>query len=160
MSRYVTITIVYAVALILAYLIPAYTNNPYLIWGLPIGMLFSASFMAAGILQLPLQLFWGMKHVSIGLALARISQIAVMIGIVMLYRHVDFSVANSYSIHAFMLMMGSVLVSAAAQSRYVWRVSNKHIKLRLKPDWPFTWQIMKDNWQYGLAYCLSSLHTL
>ena len=57
MSRYVTITIVYAAALVIAYLIPAYTDNPYLIRGLPLGMLFSASFMAAGILQLPLQLF-------------------------------------------------------------------------------------------------------
>ena len=57
MSRYVTITIVYTVALMIAYMIPAYTNNPYLVRGLPLGMLFSASFMAAGILQLPLQLF-------------------------------------------------------------------------------------------------------
>ncbi|MBP6910322.1 hypothetical protein KBC03_01880 [Patescibacteria group bacterium] len=98
MSRYVTITIVYAVALIIAYLIPAYTNNPYLIRGLPLGMLFSASFMAAGILQLPLQLFRGMKHVSIGLSLARIMQIIVLVGIVWLYKNPDFSVASNHSI--------------------------------------------------------------
>ncbi len=91
MSRYVTIAIVYTVALVIAYLVPAYTDNPYLIWGLPLGMLFSATFMAAGILQLPLQLFWGMKHVSIGLSLARIAQIIVMLGIVYLYRNPDFN---------------------------------------------------------------------
>ncbi len=115
MSRYVTITIVYAVALIIAYLIPAYTNNPYLIRGLPLGMLFSASFMAAGILQLPLQLFRGMKHVSIGLSLARIMQIIVLVGIVWLYQNPDFSVASNHSIGAFLLMIGSVLASAAVQ---------------------------------------------
>lgn len=38
-------------------------------------MIFSALFMIAGILQLPLQLFWKMEHVSIGLILARVSQI-------------------------------------------------------------------------------------
>lgn len=115
MSRYVTITIVYAVALIIAYLIPAYTNNPYLIWGLPLGMLFSASFMAAGILQLPLQLFRGMKHVSIGLSLARIMQIIVLVCIVWLYKNPDFNIANHNSITAFLLMIGSVLASAAVQ---------------------------------------------
>lgn len=160
MSRYVTIAIVYMTALIVAYFIPAYTSNPYLMWGLPLGMLFSASFMAAGILQLPLQLFRGMKHVSIALSLARIIQIVVLVAIVYLYKNPDFSVASSYSINAFLLMIGSVLASAAMQWRYVRRVSNKHIKLRLKPDRKFTWNIIKENWQYGLAYCLSSLHTL
>ncbi len=115
MSRYVTIIIVYMTALIVAYFIPAYTSNPYLMWGLPLGMLFSASFMAAGILQLPLQLFWGMKHVSIALSLARIIQIVVLVAIVYLYKNPDFSVASSYSINAFLLMIGSVLASAAMQ---------------------------------------------
>lgn len=115
MSRYVTITIVYAAALVIAYLIPAYTDNPYLIRGLPLGMLFSASFMAAGILQLPLQLFRGMKHVSIALSLARIVQIIVLIIIIWLYKNPDFSTGDSYSTTAFLLMIGSVLVSAAVQ---------------------------------------------
>ena len=42
-------------------------------------MLFSALFMAAGIIQLPLQLFWKMHHVSIALILARISQILFLL---------------------------------------------------------------------------------
>ena len=61
--------------------------------------------MAAGILQLPLQLFRGMKHVSIALSLARIMQIIVLVAIVMLYKNVDFSVASNYSITAFLLMI-------------------------------------------------------
>lgn len=160
MSRYVTIAIVYATALIIAYFIPAYTDNPFLIRWLPLGMLFSASFMAAGILQLPLQLFRGMKHVSIALSLARIMQIIVLVAIVLLYKNVDFSVASERSITAFLLMIWSVLASAAVQGRYVRKVSNRHIKLRLKPDRKFTREIIKENRQYWLAYCLSSLHTL
>lgn len=160
MSRFVTITIVYITALVIAYLIPAYTDNPFLVRGLPLGMIFSASFMTAGILQLPLQLFWGMKHVSIALSLARIFQILVLVGIVWVYKNPDFAVANQASLTPFLLMIGSVLISATVQWLYVWKVSNRHIKLRLRSDRTFTWKIIKDNWQYGVAYCLSSLHTL
>jgi len=45
-------------------------------------MVFSATFMAAGIIQLPLQLFWKMEQLSIGLVLARISQIITLVAIV------------------------------------------------------------------------------
>jgi hypothetical protein len=83
---------IYSLALLIAYLIPAYTANPYLVRGLPFGMLFSASFMVAGILQLPLQLFWKMEQVSIGLIIARIVQIAVLaLGIFIIYPYADFS---------------------------------------------------------------------
>jgi O-antigen/teichoic acid export membrane protein len=94
MSRFTTITIVYAIALIIAYLIPAYTSNPYLVRGLPLGMLFSASFMISGILQLPLQLYRGMKHVSIGLTLARVAQIIALLVVVNVMRSPDFSLNN------------------------------------------------------------------
>ena len=57
-SRAFMIFVIYTIALAVAYCIPSYTANPYLIWWLPLGMFFSASFMSAGILQLPLQLFW------------------------------------------------------------------------------------------------------
>jgi O-antigen/teichoic acid export membrane protein len=160
MSRFTTITIVYTVALLVAYLIPAYTSNPYLLWGLPLGMIFSASFMTAGILQLPLQLYRWMKHVSIALTLARIAQVIVMIVLVSLYQWVDFSSWDKRSVTAFVLMIGTVVVSAFVQGIYVLYTSNRHIKLRLVPDWQFTWWILKENRQYWLAYCLSSLHTL
>lgn len=160
MSRLTSITIVYTVALIIAYLIPAYTSNPYLIRGLPLWMIFSASFMTAGILQLPLQLYRGMKHVSIALTLARISQVLVMLVIVWLYKWVDFSSGDTRSVTAFLLMIWTVIVSAFTQWIYVWITSNRHIKLRLVPDRWFTRSIFRDNRQYWLAYCLSSLHTL
>lgn len=160
MSRFTTITIVYTVALLIAYMIPAYTSNPYLIRWLPLGMIFSASFMTAGILQLPLQLYRGMKHVSIALTLARISQVLVMLVVVWFYKWVDFSSGDSRSVTAFLLMISTVVVSAVAQGIYVWITSNRHIKLRLVPDRWFTRGILKDNRQYWLAYCLSSLHTL
>lgn len=164
MSRFTTITIVYIVALAVAYLIPAYTSNPYLLRGLPLGMIFSASFMTAGILQLPLQLYRGMKHVSIGLTLARIAQIIVMLIVVFLYKWADFTVnnglGNNFTLTAFLLMIGTVVVSAIVQGLYVWRASNRHIRLRLVPDRAFTRRIIRENRQYGLAYCLSSLHTL
>jgi O-antigen/teichoic acid export membrane protein len=160
MSRFTTITIVYTVALIVAYMIPAYTSNPYLVRGLPLGMIFSASFMTAGILQLPLQLYRWMKHVSIALTLARIAQVLVMLVIVYFYQNIDFSAGGSRSVAAFLLMIGTVIVSAWVQWIYVWLTWNRHIKLTLKTDRRFTWDIIKDNWQYGLAYCLSSMHTL
>jgi hypothetical protein len=79
MSRVVTVAVVYGIALLVALLIPAYHNNPYLLYGLPIGMLFSATFMLAGIVQLPLQLYWKMEQVSIGLTVARVAQLAIMV---------------------------------------------------------------------------------
>jgi hypothetical protein len=46
-------------------------------------MLFSAVFMTASMVQLPLQLFWQMKKVTIALTLARIAQLVVLV--VLLY---------------------------------------------------------------------------
>lgn len=70
-SRLTQIAIVYTLVLIWWYFISAYVHNPYIAWWLPLGMLFSALFMVAGIIQLPLQLFRKMQHVSIALILAR-----------------------------------------------------------------------------------------
>ena len=78
-SRIGQIVIVYAIAIAVAYMIPSYVYNPYIARALPLGMMFSALFMVAGIVQLPLQLFWKMEHVSIALVLARISQIIVLL---------------------------------------------------------------------------------
>ena len=116
MSRFVTIVLVYAIALIVAYMIPAYVQNPYLIRGLALGMIYSASFMAAGIVQLPLQLFRGMKHVSIALSLARIAQIIFMFGVIIVFRHANFtSSGNPYAVTAFCRVIGSIIVSSVVQ---------------------------------------------
>jgi hypothetical protein len=107
------------VALILAYLLPAYTSNVYLIWGLPIGMIFSGSFMMSGIVQLPLQIYWKMEKLSIALFLARVGQILVLVlTIFVLFPHVTFDGSIS-SIVAFCLILFSVLASGIAQGLFV-----------------------------------------
>lgn len=46
-TRISIMSVVYIIAIVVAYLLPAYTSNPYIVWGLPFGMIFSASFMFA-----------------------------------------------------------------------------------------------------------------
>jgi hypothetical protein len=69
-------------------------------------MLFSATFMLAGIVQLPLQLHWQMKQVSIALILARIAQIISLILIIFIFfPNVDFSNPNPIALTAFLLVL-------------------------------------------------------
>lgn len=158
-TRLFMICLVYFLAIIVAYLIPAYTSNPYLVRWLPIGMLFSASFMTAGILQTPLQLFWKMEQVSIGLILARISQLMVLAGVIYIGRtQVDFSTQTATT--PFVWILGSVLISGIVQTVYVTRQSNNYLPIRPRLDWSFTKWFLLGNWQYGFAYYLSSFHTL
>jgi O-antigen/teichoic acid export membrane protein len=158
-TRLFMICSVYFLAIIVAYLIPAYTSNPYLARWLPIGMLFSASFMTAGILQTPLQLFWKMEQVSIGLILARVSQIAVLAWVIYLGRTtVDFT--GNAATKPFVRILSSVLVSWIIQTLYVTRQSNKYLAFHPTLDRSFTKAFLKDNRQYGIAYYLSSFHTL
>lgn len=158
-TRFFMIGVVYTLAIVVAYLIPAYTTNPYLIRWLPIGMLFSASFMSAGILQTPLQLFWKMEQVSIGLILARVSQLVVLWGVIYIWRtQVDF--ATSQATTPFVRILASVLISGLVQTCYVVRQSNQHLRIRPQLDWSFTKSFLLWNRQYGIAYYLSSFHTL
>lgn len=162
-SRVFMIACVYITALIVSYMIPSYTSNPYLVRGLPLGMIFSASFMTAGILQIPLQLFWQMKHLSIWLILARIVQIAVLcVGIYRLYAWVDFNSTADVTPHifAFNCVLISVVASGVTQWLYVYLIGKKYLPLRWNWDWDFTKELLGANWQYGLAYYLSSMHTL
>jgi len=159
-SRLFMICLIYTIALVIAYLLPAYTNNPYLVRWLPLGMLFSASFMTAGILQLPLQLFWKMEQVSIALIVARVVQLTALIGgIYMLYPHQSFEPIGQ-GIPAFVRVLISVLLSGLAQTLYVLYKGNKILPLRRERDSIFTRSLMKKNRQYGFAYYLSSFHTL
>lgn len=160
-TRFFMIAIVYTLALTIAYLIPAYTSNPYLIWGLPIGMLFSASFMSAGILQIPLQLFWKMEQLSIGLILARIAQLSLLwLGVYVFFYQVDFSNINHPQIYPFLLILCSVLLSGIVQAVYVRWQGKKYLTLQRQRDRSFTKNILGKNRKYGLAYYLSSFHTL
>lgn len=158
-TRMCMIICVYTAALLIAYFIPAYTQNPYLVRWLPLWMLFSASFMTAWILQVPLQLFWKMEQLSIALVLARVVQIWVLIfWIYVAYAWVDFSIWTH--IPPFLLIIFSVLASGIVQAIYVRWTWRKYLNLKREFDRAFTKRILSANWQYGLAYYLSSFHTL
>ncbi len=160
-TRFIIMSMVYFVAILIAYCLPAYTSNPYIIRWLPLWMIFSASFMAAGILQLPLQLFWRMKDLSVWLILARVSQIAILIlTLFVLLPNVSFSSGEPKSIIAFWLILLSVVASGITQLLYVLYKSNQKLKLKVKFDKAFTKDIIKTNRKYGISYYLSSFHTL
>lgn len=163
-SKFVTLRMamivwVYTLALVIAYIIPAYSTNPYLIWGLPLGLLFSASFMGAWILQIPLQLFWKMEQVSIALIVARISQVWVIGATVYwLYTSPWFESWGGQS--AFLMIIASVVVSGMVQLLYTWRQWSKYLSFSFDWDWQFFKRIIGWNWRYWVAYYLSSFHIL
>lgn len=160
-TRIFMIVIVYSISLAVAYMIPAYRENPYLFRGLPLGMLFSACFMIAGILQTPLQLSRKMEQVSIALLVARAMQLWVIwLGVYVLFTDIAFDTISQQSITAFSLIIGSLVVSAVAQWVYVYIQGKKHIPLRWIRDRSFTKQLIFSQRKYGLAYYLSSFHTL
>ncbi len=159
--RLFTIIIVYTTAILLAYLLPAYTSNIYLIRWLPIWMMFSVSFMFAWVIQLPLQIFWKMEQVSIALIFARISQLIMLIVIIyILYPNINFNINSTNSTIAFNLILLSVLASWITQWIFVYFKSKKILPLKIKFDKKFTKDFMKKNWKYWLSYYLSSFHTL
>ncbi|HMT00910.1 MAG TPA: oligosaccharide flippase family protein [Candidatus Absconditabacterales bacterium] len=158
-SRLVMIGIVYSVALAIAYLIPSYFYNPYIFWGLLGGVIFSGSFMAAGIVQLPLQLFWKMEQVSISLVLARIVQIAILGVTVLLYPKMSFA-GGIVPLPIFTVMVFSVVASGLTQLLFVWFRGKKYIPFKWILDRSFTRKQMSSNRKYGFAYYLSSFHTL
>lgn len=53
-----------------------------------------------------------------------------------------------------------MLVSGLAQLWYTWRQTSKYLRISIVPDWAFTRNVTKSNAAYGLAYFLSSMHTL
>lgn len=160
-TRFLIMTFVYFTAIVVSYFLPAYTSNPYIVWGLPLWMIFSASFMAAGILQLPLQLFRRMKDLSMWLIFARVSQIIILIiTIFVLLPNVDFNSWDSKSIIAFALILISVIASGLTQLFYVLHKSNKKLPLKVDLDLKFSKNIIQSNRKYGLSYYLSSFHTL
>lgn len=160
-TRVIIMIAIYTLAIIVAYLLPVYTSNPYLVRGLPLGMIFSASFMFAGIQQLPLQLFWKMEQLSISLITARLSQIVILVPVVYLFfKHVDFTNITNTSILAFCLILFSVVASGIGQNIEIHIRANKILPLRIIFDRQFTKGIIKENWKYGVSYYLSSFHTL
>lgn len=122
-------------------------------------MIFSALFMVAGIVQLPLQLFWRMEQVSIALILARVAQLLVL-GIVVLG---GWSVSidhHTVPMWLFLVMVGSVVVSSVTQTVYTLWQSNRIIRLRYVPFWDHMLRHIRENGKYGAAFFLSSFHLL
>ncbi len=158
-ARIGQIVIVYGIAIIVAYLVPSYASNPYISRWLPLGMIFSAGFMIAGIIQLPLQLFWKMEQVSIALVLARVAQLAVL-WVVVLGNFRPSIDHESVPLTLFLIMVWSVVVSSIAQTLYTLWQSNRIIKLRFVPFWDHMVRHIKENGKYGAAFFLSSFHLL
>lgn len=158
-SRLILTIIVYTLALSVAFAIPSYNSNPYIFYWLIFWMLFSASFMLAGIIQLPLQLYWKMEQLSIALVLARISQLFFLILVIYWIWKISFDFAP-FSVFVFCIILFSLVLSWMTQFLYVYFVWTKLLPLHLKFDFQFTLDTIKQNRQYWVAYYLSSFHTL
>lgn len=161
--RVFMIMIIYTLAIVVAYLIPAYTDNLFIIWGLPLGMLYSASNMFVGVQQLPLQLFWKMKRLSRSLIVARFSQLAVLLPVVyLLFKNIDFSAAEptKIAILAFVLVFFSVVASSIGQNIEINLRTRDLLKLKININFSFIKKILQGNWKYGFSYFFSSFHTL
>lgn len=159
-SRLTQIALVYIVVLIAGYCIPSYAHNPYIVRGLPIGMLFSALFMAAGIIQLPLQLFRKMHHVSIALILARVSQIIFLVVVLYSGRFSFDTTGEWFPLLLFLLVLGSVLVSSLTQTMYTLIMSWRVVPLRRTPYLRHMITHIVRNGRYGLASVFNSFHLL
>lgn len=159
--RFFMVFVVYATAFCIAYFIPSYTQNIFIYHGLVIWMMFSAIFMLAWIVQIPLQLNWKMKHVSIALIIARIIQIIWLIIIIyLIFPNVNFHIQSSQSLIAFLAVLVTVLLSWISQFLYVLFVWNKYMKFKVNFDFSFIKLNIKQNWRYWVSYFLSSFHTL
>jgi O-antigen/teichoic acid export membrane protein len=161
-TRIVTMVAVYGIAILIAYMIPWYRENPYYVRWLPLWLLFSASFMFAGIQQLPLQVFWQMKKLSISLITARLSQLTILLPVVYyFFKGIDFSQdPTALSITAFCLVLFSVVGSWIGQNLEIHHRSKKILPLKIIFDRSFIKTTIKSNRNYWLSYYLSSFHTL
>jgi O-antigen/teichoic acid export membrane protein len=159
-ARVIIMSVIYILAIVIAYLLPAYTSNPYLVRWLPFGMIFSASFMFAGVQQLPLQIFRRMDQLSRTLITARLSQIAILIPVVFfIFKNVTFN-GSTVSLIAFCCIMFSVVASSIGQNLEIHFRARKILPLKINFDRKFTRDLIKRNRQYGVSYYLSSFHTL
>lgn len=161
-TRIVIMWVIYLIAIWIAYCIPSYRANPYYLRWLPIGLLFSASFLLAWIQQLPLQIFWKMEKLSITLITARISQIIILLPVAYLFfKWIDFATKpTSISIIAFCLVLFSVLGSWIWQNIEIHLRSKKILPLKIIFDRVFIKEIIRKNRNYWVSYYLSSFHTL
>lgn len=155
-ARMMLIGCIYVVAILIVYCIPDYRHNIFLARGMPIGMLFSAIFMASGVMTLPLQLRTHMHHASIALMLARLGQIGILVSVIffLLPR------SSTYPLLSFILVMSSILGSAIIQFAYTWRFARKDIAPLWMPSVDFLVTVLKEQRRYGLGFFLWSASTM
>lgn len=162
--RVFMIIVIYTLSIITAYLIPAYTDNQFIIRGLPLAMMYSASNMFMGIQQLPLQLFRKMKRLSWSLIIARFSQLAVLLPTVyLLFKDVDFETsepATRTMVVAFCMVVFSVVASSIGQNIEIHQRSKDLLPFKIHIDFSFIKNIFTKNRKYGFSYFFSSFHTL
>lgn len=163
-TRIFLIGLIYSLAIAVAYLIPAYTSNPFIVRGLPLAMCYSASNMYAGIQQLPLQIFRKMKRLTRSLIIARLSQLVVLLPVVYLFfTEVDFSTPGEPTramVVAFALVIFSVVASSLGQNVEMHLRTKDLLPLKIRFDFSFIKNLLKDNRKYGFSYFFSSFHTL
>ena len=161
-TRMFMIIIIYTVAIVTAYLIPAYTSNQFIIRWLPLAMLYSASNMFVWIQQLPLQLFWKMNRLSWSLIVARLSQLAVLLPTVyLIFKWVKFDwEINTTTVLAFCCVIFSVVASSIWQNVDVHLRTKDLLPFKIDIDWSFIKNIFKENRRYWFSYFFSSFHTL
>lgn len=163
-TRVFLIIVIYTIAIVTAYLIPAYTSNPYIIWWLPLAMCYSASNMYAWIQQLPLQIFWKMKRLTWSLIIARLSQLIVLLPVVFyFFSNVDFQNSSENTpvmILAFCLVTFSVVASSLGQNVEMHLRTKDLLPLKININISFIKALLKENWKYGFSYFFSSFHTL
>lgn len=159
-SRIINLVIVYTVALFIAYMIPSYQTNQFIVRWLPLGMLFSITFVLWYFFQLPHQLFWSMHHTSISLIIARIGQIGLLLLIVFGFASGEITDPTSSNILIFVLILCTVVASWFLQIGYQRWTGRKYMKLSRDIDWWFFSNHITDNRRYGVGYFMSSFHTL
>lgn len=159
-SRLINLLIVYGIAIIVAYLIPSYSQNIFIEFWLPIGMLFSSIFVIWYFFQLPLQLFGKMQHTTYSLIFSRTIQIAIMWVVLLLWPGVDFNQADSWTAMVFCAVLLSVVWSGLAQIVWQYFAWKKYISLHLDLDRSFFINHIKNNRKFGVWYFMSSFHTL
>ena len=125
-------------------------------------MCYSASNMYAGIQQLPLQIFRKMKRLTRSLIIARLSQLVVLLPVVYyFFSEVDFTTDQTPTVAmvaAFALVIFSVVASSLGQNVEMHFRTKDLLPLKIRFDFSFIKNLLKNNRKYGFSYFFSSFH--
>ena len=120
--------------------------------------------MYAGIQQLPLQIFRKMKRLTRSLIIARLSQLVILLPVVYyFFSEVDFTTNQAPTVAmvvAFALVIFSVVASSLGQNVEMHLRTKDLLPLKIRFDFSFIKNLLKNNRKYGFSYFFSSFHTL